>query len=145
LLPSSSKQRGEVVENLFAYRASAFGLTVCRPLGDSAPYDFIIDAAGLHRVQVRSVSVRSGCGSFAVTCSYGSRAKRPYPPGSIDFIAAYLLPLDTWYIIPFAELRGRTRIHIFPDDPQRDVHLPFRQAWHLVGATPSAHYGPGRP
>ena len=133
MLPSSSKRRGEVAENLFAYRASALGLTVSRPLGDSAPYDFIVDSTALHRIQVRSVSLRSDCGSFAVTTSYGSRAKRPYPPGAIDFIAAYLFPLSAWYIIPFAQLRGRTRIHIFPDDPQRDVHLAFREAWDLLG------------
>lgn len=137
MYPFSSKQRGEVVENLFAYRASALGLTICRPLGDSAPYDFIVDGAGLHRVQVRSVSGRSDCGSFAVTCSYGSRRKRPYPPDTVDFIAAYLVPITAWYIIPFAEIRGRTRIHIFPDLPQRDCFRLFREAWHFVGATPS--------
>jgi len=132
MLPFSAKVRGEIAEQLFAYRACALGLTVSRPLGDSAPYDFIVDAGSLHRVQVRSVSVLSPCGSYSVTCSLGSR-KRPYPPGSIDFIAAYVVPLDAWYIIPYADLRRRTRIHIFPARP----HCAFtrrREAWCLLGA-----------
>ncbi len=32
---------------------------------------------------------------------------KPYPPGSFDFLAAYVIQENTWYIIPEKEIPGR--------------------------------------
>jgi len=55
-----------------------------------------------------------------------------YPSGVVDFFAIYLIPIDAWYIIPFA-LIGRTNctLHFTPDS-KRHKYASYREAWHLL-------------
>jgi PD-(D/E)XK endonuclease len=57
----------------------------------------------------------------------------PYLPSEIDFFAAYIIPEDTWYIIPIAATRGRTTL-LFrrKRDPKPGRHDAYREAWHLL-------------
>src|SRR5438552_12970322 len=55
MIPRHPKRRGEWVELQFMARAAAHGLTVSKPWGDSARYDFIVEQRGrFRRVQVKS-------------------------------------------------------------------------------------------
>jgi hypothetical protein len=127
------KAVGEAVELAFMARAAALGLIVSKPLGDSAAYDVILGSSGhrLLRVQVKSVCSGSGP-RYTINAGYGNRAKRPYTADQIDLLAAWVSPLDTWYIIPVAALGGRVRLHLYPQRPERGGLEDFRERWDLL-------------
>jgi hypothetical protein len=62
----------------------------------------------------------------------GGRAV-PYLPGEIDFLAAYIIPEDTWYIIPLEAFLGSTSL-LFRrrDDPKPGLYDEYKEAWHLL-------------
>jgi hypothetical protein len=123
------KRRGEVVELLFLYRAAALGLTVCKPYGDSAKYDFLVDASGhFTRVQVRSVSILQHS-AYRISCGSGA-GKKPYTPDDIDLLAAYIVPEDAWYLIPVSAFAPAIGIRLHPGSRRRFER--FRDAWHLL-------------
>ncbi len=57
----------------------------------------------------------------------------PYLPGEIHFFAAYIIPEDTWYIIPLHATRGRTGL-LFRRrrDRRPGLYDAYREAWHLL-------------
>jgi hypothetical protein len=131
-LPRHRKQRGELAELKFATRAAELGLIVSKPLGDCQPFDFIVcNLARFWRVQVKS-SVRFFCDAWAI-CAMPSD-KRPYRSAELDLMACYIFPVDTWYLIPSSELRGRTGLRLYPHRPADTTiggYEPFREAWHV--------------
>ena len=97
------KQRGEWAELLFMARAAEQGLSLARPWGDSSHYDIAIEHSGIFlRVQIKSTQARRG-NSFK--CHIDSNGV-PYRPDQLDFIAAYVIPEQVWFIIP-ARVTGR--------------------------------------
>lgn len=57
----------------------------------------------------------------------------PYLPGEIDFLAAYIIPEDTWYIIPLEAFIGRTSL-LFrrSSDRKPGLYDQYKEAWHLL-------------
>src|SRR5437763_7478964 len=98
-----SKLQGEFAESVFVTECLRRGFAVARPHGDSTAYDLLVDSAGsISRVQVKSVSVLHpphGIYHVAVMRSVAS-SKKPYQRGDFDLLAAYIIPLSLWYIIP---------------------------------------------
>jgi len=87
----------------------------------------------LWRVQVKcSTQLLNGLYRTNAHRRTGGRAV-PYLPGEIDFIAAYIIPEDTWYIIPLAAIRGRTSL-LFrrAGDPRPGLYDAYYEAWHLL-------------
>ena len=124
-----NKQRGEWAEMRFMTRATEHGLKVTKPWGDSLPYDFAVESDGTFvRVQVKSTTYKKdGAYRCAIHTSRG-----PYPNNPFDFVAAYIVPLDLWYIIPIKLARGpNCKFLIPPHRPQSKYH-PYREAWHLL-------------
>jgi hypothetical protein len=62
----------------------------------------------------------------------GGRAV-PYLPGEIDFLAAFIIPENTWYIIPLHAFLGSTSL-LFRrrTDPKPGLYDAYREAWHLL-------------
>ena len=59
--------------------------------------------------------------------------RRAYKEDSFDFAAVYLIPVDTWYIIPFGAMgEGRCSLHFKPGG-MRQKYDRFRDAWELLG------------
>ena len=139
--PLNAKLRGELVEMMFMLQASLRGLIVAKPYGDSRRYDFITDTDSgprLWRVQVRSTTHRSGRGYIVnATCRRHS-SNAVYKAREIDFLIAYVIPRNVWYVVPVAALRTNT-FRVYPDGCRRGApYAPFEQyraAWHLLGAT----------
>src|SRR5512132_3013203 len=125
------KRLGEAAEVYFMYRATRLGLTLSKPLGESAPYDVICEYAGrLFRIQIKSSWVRDGS-RYCLTAYYGSR-RRPYTAADIDFLAAYVAPEDAWYIIPVSALRHRATVHLYPHKSGTGQLERYREAWALL-------------
>jgi hypothetical protein len=129
----SRKAAGEAVELAFMARAAALGLTVCKPLGDSASYDVVIGSPGsrLLRVQVKSVCSSAGP-RYTIHAGHRLRSRTPYTADEIDLLAAWVAPFDTWYIIPVDALGGRARFRVYPKPTSRGQFEGFRERWDLL-------------
>ena len=100
------KVRGEWAEMKFMTSAAEHGLCVSKPWGDSNSYDFVVGRPGRFvAVQVKCTvfNTANGVGYICSVCS----SHKQYPRGSFDFLAAYLVREDVWYIIPEEETRGK--------------------------------------
>jgi hypothetical protein len=104
--PLAAKRRGELSELAFFYKAASLGFGVAKPWGDSERYDFILDSGQrLWRVQVKSGAYHQ------------------------NRLAAYLIPLDVWYIIPVEAIKNRWLL-FFPYGGARCGHYEeYREAW----------------
>jgi PD-(D/E)XK endonuclease len=87
----------------------------------------------LWRVQVKcSTQIMDGLYRVNAHRRINGRAV-PYLPSEIDFFAVYIIPEDTWYIIPLLATRGRTSL-LFrrKADPRPGLYDPYREAWPLL-------------
>lgn len=123
------KRRGEWAELRFLARAAELGLTVIRPWGDSLHYDMVVEWEGcLLRVQVKS-TMRRRSNSYYFTLR---GAIHRYTREDFDFLAAYLIPEDVWYIIPSdIALTNINQICITPGS-STSRYEPYREAWQLL-------------
>lgn len=112
-------------------RAAGCGLRVSKPYGDSASYDVGVECEGrILRVQVKSTLYRRrGIESYSLNV-HGPR-RRLYRRGSVDFFAVYLIPRDTWYILPFGKMGGNFSLHFTPGG-KRGKWEEYREAWELL-------------
>ena len=131
----SPKQQGEWVELQFIARASAQGLTVSKPWGDSVQYDFAVELGGrFHRVQVKGTASNDGtsyiCNTTCSTPKKTMRARRKYTHDEVDFFAILIIPDDAWYIIP-VKTEVRSRFCLAPRNP-RNRYFRYLEAWDLL-------------
>jgi ketosteroid isomerase-like protein len=54
-----------------------------------------------------------------------------YARGAFDFLAAYVIPEDVWYIIPAKKLAGRGYVTLCSDSEGANFE-EYREAWHLL-------------
>jgi hypothetical protein len=134
----SFKQRGEWVELRFMATAAERGFFILKPWGEIRPYDVGIEyGQNFLRVQVKSTTCRTGTGYF---CQFKPHylKKQDYTLDQLDLFAAYVIPVQTWYIIPAALLLGEVRksgIMIYPVDPlkkDRYSYEAYKEAWPLL-------------
>jgi len=132
-LAQDPKRKGELGELVFVLTAASHGLIVSKPYGDSASYDFLVQSGRrILRVQVKAAfTERQGAYCFNVT----SGRQWYYTEQDIDYLAAYIAPVDVWYIVPVHVIRSTSAIVISPGArlKQRGVRFePYRVAWHLL-------------
>jgi hypothetical protein len=60
-----------------------------------------------------------------------------YHPSEIDFFAAYIIPEDSWFILPIQAVGGRSSL-LFrrKRDPKPGRYDQYREAWHLLRPKP---------
>ena len=122
------KQRGEWAESVFMARAHEHGLPVSKPWGELSSYDFVIGKTGRFvSVQVKSTLSKLKTG-YVCTVRGGHQA---YAAGSFDFLAAYAIPADAWYIIPADVTHGKGCITLYPNSPTAKYEQ-YREAWYLL-------------
>jgi hypothetical protein len=82
------------------------------------------------RVQVKSTIYKRRNGEYSLNIMGPKRKK--YAPGTVDFFAILLIPIDDWYIIPF-EVMGRknSSIHFTPGSKRQKCGL-YQEAWELL-------------
>ena len=111
-------------------RASQHGLCVSKPWGDSSAYDFIIEHKGkLLRVQVKSTT-HARYHSY-VCCFHGHKNRR-YTAEEIDFVAAYIIPKDIWFIFPIAVILKVHSSVILSPHMKVSKYGQYQEAWHLL-------------
>ncbi len=133
------KRRGEWAELRFQLRATELGLILAKPCGDCAPYDFLVacpetansDRRDHHghflRIQVKCTVYHRG-NSYKCHLDHNGI---PYTPAEIDLFAAYVIPADTFYILPLAATHSQPDILLSPHRPNSKYSL-YKEAWHLL-------------
>jgi len=124
------KLRGEWAELQFMARAKERGLGVSKPWGESSRYDVEVEEGGRYmRVQVKSTIYKIG--NSYVCNTRPDNDLKPYTAEQIDFLAAYVIPVDVWYIVPARvaiALRGNIWL-----SPHKKGHKyeRFMEAWDM--------------
>ena len=131
----NSKRRGEWAELQFMAKAAKYGLRISKPWGELARYDMVIETGGRFvRVQIKStMHLRSkGCYVCGIR---PCKTSKPYQRGEFDFVAAYVIPKDVWYIIPSSVVvhGKRTGIPLYTSS-STGKYEAYKEAWHLLGA-----------
>lgn len=123
------KRRGEWAELVFATRAIERGLILARPWGESSGYDFTVDqGVRIVRVQVKSTIFKEGKEGYSCTLK---DSKGPYKKNSFDFVAAYVIPEDVWFILPEKVVRGMWSVGLYPK-LERAKYREYQEAWALL-------------
>ena len=136
----TTKRRGELAELAFTYKAATMGFGVAKPYGDSERYDFVLDAGGRFiRVQVKSSTTLLN-GLYHINCHRRTNGRAvAYSPSEIDFLVAYIIPEDAWFILPITVVAHRISLLFCPKGYPRGDGLfgAYREAWHLLRESPS--------
>ena len=136
-------KQGDLGEVAFLHKATALGFMVAQPYGVGYPFDFIVQGGrGLLRVQVKATTNLRG-GLYAVSIHHHpGRQPCAYRAGEIDFVAVYIIPEDTWYILPVREVENRLMLLFRPKGyPRPDPYTHFREAWHLLNEPDGLVFG----
>ena len=123
------KKRGEWAELVFAMRAVEQGMVVAKPWGESTGYDFVVEpeCGRVVRVQVKSTLYREGKG---YACSLHN-CNGVYKKDSFDFVAAYVIPKNVWYIVPEKQVLGQWCMRLYPE-LEKSKYGEYQEAWHLL-------------
>jgi ketosteroid isomerase-like protein len=54
-----------------------------------------------------------------------------YARGAFDFLAAYVIPEDVWYLMPAKKLAGRGYVTLCSNSGEANFE-EYREAWHLL-------------
>jgi PD-(D/E)XK endonuclease len=122
------KKRGEWAESVFVARAAENGLEISKPFGDSGRFDCVVGGPGKFvAVQVKCTMAKLPAGKGYI-CNLKCNNKK-YRAGSFDFLAGYVIPEDTWYIVPEKAIRGLGSICLCSAVPKYEQ---YREAWQLL-------------
>jgi hypothetical protein len=113
------------------------GAAVEQALGESSGYDFAVEqeSGRIVRVQVKSTIAREGDGYTC--CLKDSRG--PYRGNKFDFVAAYVIPEDLWYIIPARKVKGQWSMGLHPE-LAKSKYGAYLEAWHLLRGRKSGKF-----
>ena len=141
----NTKRTGERSEAAFLYQASQRRFAICKPWGDSERYDFILDnrpqpKVHLFRIQIKCTdSLRAGAYETRATYTTGN-TRAVYTKRDIDFIAAHVVPLDIWYIIPVEVCTPQPMLRFYPHRKAKRMRLEkYREAWYLLDPPLTIH------
>lgn len=129
------KRRGEWVELKFMERAAGLELEVSKPWGDSARYDVGVESGGRQcKIQVKSTMCLSKNSKHSYVCAvHPNQRGRPYRRKEFDYVAAYVIPEDVWYIIPASVvIKGSMNMVILSPSVPGHRYERFKEAWHLL-------------
>ncbi len=135
LLIKGTKERGAWAELYFMVMAMSQGLKVSSPYGGLGPYDVGVENGGpILRVQVKCTLYQcsKGCYCMSVNVKDGSRGRRGYARGTVDFFAIYIIPTDDWYILPYEVVGDRDANLFFRPGVKGQKYGEYREAWNLL-------------
>jgi hypothetical protein len=130
------KERGIWAELYFIALAAGYGLRILCPYGGLGPYYVGVEDGGpILRVQVKCTIYSHFRGGYRISVrgpKHGAKRREGYAPGSVDFFALYIVPLDDWYIIPYAAIGNRNKVLYFNLDKKLRKYGKYLEAWHLL-------------
>ncbi len=132
------KQRGEWAELYFLMVAAGLGMKVLRPFGQTGVYDVGVERLGrLQRVQVKSTIYKRRSDEYSLNVMGPGR--KMYAPGTVDYFAVLLIPIDEWYIVPYEVLgESNCTLHLRPKGGKQ-LYREYREAWELLRGGQDPH------
>ncbi len=115
-------------------KAASLGFALAIPYGHIHRYDFIVESGkSLWRVQVKTTTFMVD-GSYQVCVRRNTHTSTlAYTASDFDFVAAYIIPEKTWYILPVREVVDRQALRFRPKGHRRTGRYDhYREAWHLL-------------
>ena len=133
----NTKRTGEFSEAAFLHRAEGLGFKLAKPWGDSERYDFVLDSGSrLWKVQIKGTETLRARG-YEVRASYtDGKGRANYQPGDIDVLAAHVIPLDLWYILPVGVWGDHPMLRFYPHGAKHTKYEQYREAWDLFREPP---------
>jgi hypothetical protein len=123
------KQLGEAVEAAFLAKATMLGFPVLKPWGDSRPYDFAVESGRrLWRVQVKCATSHRGTRCEARASGSGEL----YTLDDIDFLVAYVIKRNLWYVVPAEAFVPRATVHFNYGPRSQGMFEIYQEAWCLL-------------
>jgi hypothetical protein len=123
------KRLGEAVEAAFLAKATMLGFPVLKPWGDSRPYDFAVESGRrLWRVQVKCATSHRGTRCSARAAGSGEL----YTLDDLDFLAAYVIKKDLWYVVPADAFVPRATVHFNYGSLSEGMFEIYRETWCLL-------------
>jgi hypothetical protein len=134
--PRNRHRIGEIAEARFVAKAENLNFGVAKPWSAQKRYDFIIDSGNrLLRMQLKCTDSLSDRGyQVKAVCRSDGQSRRPYSAEEVDYLVAYIVPRDIWYVIPIAALNGKKFLRLHPEKIGRRKLKweAYREAWHLL-------------
>ncbi len=139
----NTKAIGTVTALEFAVECVKRGVIVSEPIGDYAPYDYIVDVLGkLYKIQVKTAYrstnghgfIANGRRSVPQVSGPSSKAVA-YGKGQVDLLVTRAE--SVWYIIPNVHLLASVVI-LYPNRlPRRSegIYECYKERWDLLGLT----------
>ncbi|HZR57618.1 MAG TPA: group I intron-associated PD-(D/E)XK endonuclease [Terriglobales bacterium] len=131
----NTQRNGDIAEASFVVKAESLNFRVAKPWSKDNRYDFILDSGKrLHRMQLKcTASINYRAYQIKPLCTIKRKTAREYTPEDIDFLVAYIIPSNIWYVIPIAAIKGKKCLRFYPDivcrNPRWEI---YREAWHLL-------------
>jgi hypothetical protein len=135
----ANKTAGTVYEYKFFSRILEKGYDLFIPAGDNLPIDCIVQngAGKLYKVQIKGTASenreggRTGKKRYKVLAATGQSSKTSIDCTKVDILAAYVEPVNTWYIIPCLEI-GAKSVWFYPHiENSRSMTERFKEEWDL--------------
>lgn len=126
-----TKNTGCALELEFAVECIRRGAIVSQPIGDNAPYDFIVDfGMKIYKVQIKSTSsnITNTCRNVPQVNGPSSVAVK-YNEKEIDIIATK--NNGVWFLFSDPHLLP-TRIRINLEGSSKQKYMYVREAWHII-------------
>jgi len=131
----SRRRLGDAVEAAFLAKASSLYFAVAKPWGDDNRYDFLVDSGNaIWRIQVKCATSFDGS-RYSV---HAGGVSELYTANEIDFIAAYIVADNIWYVIPIEAVVPHTGFHLNPHSRRHARYEIYREAWCLLACKPKA-------
>lgn len=133
------KRAGSIYEQQFFLDALKNGLEVFTPIGDYLPQDCIVmnSAGRTFRVQIKGTGSLvhdtrgKGMGRYMITSASGKKVKETIDCTKVDTLAAYIEPVNAWYIIPCMDLDNAIRISLYPHNTKSKAkYEKFQDNWN---------------
>jgi hypothetical protein len=69
---------------------------------------------------------------MSINVKDGSRGRRGYARGTVDFFAIYIIPTDDWYILPYEVVGNRDANLFFRPGVKGQKYGEYWEAWSLL-------------
>jgi hypothetical protein len=135
----ANKTAGTMYEYKFFSKILEKGYDLFIPAGDNLPIDCIVQngAGKLYKVQIKGTASenreggRTGKKRYKVLAATGQSSKTSIDCTKVDILAAYVEPVNTWYIIPCLEI-GAKSVWFYPHiENSRSMTERFKEEWDL--------------
>ncbi len=138
---SPSKTSGTVWEYKFFSQVLDRGYDLFLPACEDTPVDcHVCNSAGtIYRVQIKGTGElskegrpsKTSFGRYKITASTGNGNKTPIDCTKVDLLAAYIAPVNAWYLVPCLKLRGVSTWFYPHIENSKGQYEKFRDNWEI--------------